>query len=446
MADMMDQTPVAPTESTSQNLDPRLIRMFQKPEGIVGVQGTFTHFVQPLRPPTAADTDYIIELPNTGADYVDLKNIELYVSGCLKRADGKDLTAGEKVLMANNVLHSLFESVNILIGHNQQEIQMNNYPYKAYLRQLMTLKNRSPSIRCHGYTSEFHQLDLGFYKSGLARAGWTADSKTAEFLGPTFIDAFQTEGYLLPATPLRVTLKRSRDSFYVTTAVENKDVEYKFFIDKIGLYVPVVKIAPFLTPLMEMQTDEAPASYHFEAIDVRQFALPAGTLTRKYTRVFQGKLPTRIVVAFYTQDSFIGDRNQGSLLTAQIDLRRIQLSINGVVTREHVLDINKGVYMNTYRRFTDWLSATHTAFPITFDKFPRGLSFFTFDLMDNCPASSSSSPPVCAEESLLTGFADISLDFGRVVVEEMIMMVYAISPDVIDISKERAARYSRVIM
>ena len=46
----MDQTPVASTEMASQNLDPRLFRMFQKPEGKVGVQGTFTHFVQPLRP------------------------------------------------------------------------------------------------------------------------------------------------------------------------------------------------------------------------------------------------------------------------------------------------------------------------------------------------------------------------------------------------------------
>ena len=65
----MDQTS---TEVASQNIDPRLIRMFQKPEGQVGVQGTFTHFVQPFRPPMAEDTDYVLELPNTGSEYIDL--------------------------------------------------------------------------------------------------------------------------------------------------------------------------------------------------------------------------------------------------------------------------------------------------------------------------------------------------------------------------------------
>ena len=83
------------SEVASQNMDPRLIRMFQKPEGQVGAQGTFTHFVQQLRPPTAKDTDYVLELPNTGSNYIDLKNTQLYVSGSLKRATGADLVHDE---------------------------------------------------------------------------------------------------------------------------------------------------------------------------------------------------------------------------------------------------------------------------------------------------------------------------------------------------------------
>ena len=444
MAELMDQTPVASTEMASQNLDPRLIRMFQKPEGKVGVQGTFTHFVQPLRPPTADDSDYIMELPNTGADYIDLKNVQLYVRGSLKRATGVALEVDEPVLLANNALHSLFESVTVLIGHNQQEIQMNNYPYKAFLRKLMTMKTSSPADIGHGFTVEAHHLVRGPMASGIARRSWTDLSKVTEFLGPTFIDAFQTEGYLLPATPVRVIFRRSRDSLYVNTGNDNALTEFKFFIEKIGLYVPVVKISPFLTPLMEMQTDEALASYHFDAIDVRQFSLPRGTLHRVYPRVFQGKLPTKIAVAFYTQDSFIGDRNRASLLTAAITPKRLQLAINGLVTREHRID--GGVRLESYYRFTDWLGVTNIDFPVDVKKYFAGVMFLTFDLMENCVASDSAGSLSCAEESLLTGFADISVEFGVAVPEECIMVVYAISPDVLDISKERAARYTRVII
>ena len=433
------------TEMASQNIDPRLIWMFQKPEVKVGVQGTFTYFVQPLRPPTADDTDYILDLPNTGADYIDLKNVQLYVRGSLKRATSVALVNNEPVLLANNSLHTFFESVTLLVGHNQQEIQMNNYPYKAYLRKLMTMKTNSPSDIGHGYVVESHNLVGGVLASGIARRGWTELSKVVEFLGPTFIDAFQTDGYLLPATPVRVIFRRSRDSLYVNTGVDNLDIEYKFFIEQIGLYVPVVKIAPFLTPLMEMQTDEALASYHFDAIDVRQFSLPTGTIHRVYPRVFQGKLPTKIALAFYTQGSFIGDRNQAFMLTAAITPSRVQLAINGLVSREHSIDVNRGIYLESYYRFTDWLGVTNINFPIEVKHFFSGIMFLTFDLMENCVTTDSVGSMSCAEESLLTGFADISVEFSVAVPEESIMVVYAISPDVLDISEERAARYTRVI-
>ena len=114
--------------------------------------------------------------------------------------------------------------------------------------------------------------------------------------------------------------RRSRDTLYVNTGGDNAETEFKFVIKKNGLYVPVVKIGPFLTPLMEMQTDEAPASYHFDAIDVLQFSLPLGTPNQVYPRVFQGKLPAKLAVAFYTQECFIGDRNQPSLMMAAIVL------------------------------------------------------------------------------------------------------------------------------
>lgn len=96
--------------------------------------------------------------------------------------------------------------------------------------------------------------------------------------------------------------------------------------------------------------------------------------------------------------------------------------------------------MESYCRFTDWLESTNTAFTMNVEHFLNGVQFLTFDLMENC----GSDQP--AEESLLTGFVDISVEFTRALAEESVMVVYAISPDVIDVSKERAARYTRVIV
>ena len=440
---MMDQTTVYPSTMTTQNIDPRLIAMFSKAEGSVGVQGSFTHFVQPTRNPAPNDMEYVLELPNMAADYVDLKNIELYVRGKLTRADGTALVKDELVVLANNALHSLFESVTVLIGHNQQEIQMNNYPHKAYLRQLMSNKTVCPAARGHGFTAEnsVQNFDTANQmRYGIRRYGWTSLSKNVDFLGPTFIDVFQTEGYLMPATPLRITFKRSREEFYLTTDTTNGNVEYLFSIDKIGLYVPTLKVAPYMTPLLEMQTDEVPARYRFDSIDARRFPLPKDTLTHTYSRVYQGKIPSKMAIAFYRQDAFTGSRDRAALITPELDIRRVQMAVNGLVVREHVVNFGEALYMESFRRFTDWMGATTTDYLVDHRAFYKGVTFFTFDMIENCQSM------VCSEESLLTGFVDISLQFGLAVPAEMLMVVFAISPDVLDISKERAARYTRTIV
>lgn len=114
-------TPVVPKEVT-QHVDPRLTSMFVKPESLVGVHSTFTHVIQPLRPATEFDQEFIFEVPYSSSSYRDMKNADLYVRGCLKRRDGTKLADDEKAIMTNNALHSLFESVTLLVGHNQTEI------------------------------------------------------------------------------------------------------------------------------------------------------------------------------------------------------------------------------------------------------------------------------------------------------------------------------------
>ena len=406
------------------------------------MQGSFRHFVEPTRSPGDNDTQYVIELPNTGADYVDLKNIELYVKGTLKRADGTACVDREAVALTNNSLHSLFESVTVLIGHNQQEVQMSNYPYKAFLRQLMQAQTESPACRGHGFVDERRGTSAGIsdFEIAVRRFFWTLNSKKAEFMAPTYIDVFQTEGYLLPATPMRLTFKRSPASFYTITSDENKEVGYKFFIEKIGLFVPTVKVAAYMTPLLEIQTDEVPARYHFDSIDARQYAIPKDTRTRTFSRVFQGKLPTRIAVAFYRQDAFIGQAERAALLTNLFDLQRIQLLVNGLVIREHTLNVSDETYLEPFRRMTDWFSWTEVDSRGGPAHFADGSGFFTFDLMENCPMSD------CGEESLLTGFADIKIQLGTAVPTDAVMMVYAMSPDSLDITKDRAVRYNRAIL
>jgi hypothetical protein len=189
-----------------------------------------------------------------------------------------------------------------------------------------------------------------------------------------------------------------------------------------------------------MQTDHTPASYDYEALDMKQFPLPTGAIVRKFARVFEGKIPRRIIVAFFKQTAFSGQRDETPLLTAGIDLRQISLSLNGVVVRELSTNYDNDIYLEAYRRFTDWMQTSESEYFISFEIFKRGYRYYCFDLMESCPNADA-----CAEEMLRQGFLDIQLQLGGALGSEHVMTVFFEAPESVEITKERAARHIRTI-
>ena len=59
--------------------------------------------------------------------------------------------------------------------------------------------------------------------------------------------------------------------------------------------------------------------------------------------------------------------------------KRLQLAINGLVTREHMIDVDAGIYLESYLRFTDWLGVTNINYPINSKSYIHG-SFFVLNL------------------------------------------------------------------
>ena len=433
---MGEPVPVVPAEA-SQHVDPRLVAMFVRPEGLVGVHSTFTHVIEPVRAPAENDKEFIFELPHTGASYIDLKNTQLYVSGYLKRQSGEALKEEEKVVLSNNGLYTLFESVSLSVGHNQTELYTGNFQYKSFVKQLMKNDVLTPNLRLQGMDFEFRSnVFKNDYEVGNSRIPWFVKSKKIEFLGPTLIDFFDTAGYLMPACPLRIKYRKSHDAFYMVTDPTLKDVEYKFVIEKIALYTPCVNVVPALTPLLEEQTEEVPARYDFDALGMRQYPLPQGTITRKYSRIFENRLPKKIMISFYSQTTFSGAREQAPLLTdPDLDLRRISLSVNGIGIREITVNLAEDLYTEAYKRFTDWVGATGKDYPISFPIFKDGYTYFCFDLMENCPDES------CIEEALQTGYIDVDLHFAAGTTKHMVMCVFFESPETLEITRERVTRH-----
>ena len=435
---------VVPKDIT-QNVDPRLISMFVKPEGLVGVQSTYTHLTEPVRPPAPTDQDYTFVLPMTASAYIDLKNTELYVKGSLTKKNGEKTETTDTVLLTNNALYSLFDSATIYIGNNQAEIYVPNHPYKAFIRQMkrnamiMTGERRNQGLLVDMLNPIFKG---DAYQMGEGRKDWVMGSKTVEFMGPLLLDFFyENQSYLMPACPVKIKLRRSREPFYVTTGAENAETEYAFDIKDIALSVPCINVSPALTPLLEMQSDFAPARYDFEGLDMRQFDVPTDTITRKFRRVYEGHLPKRVIVAFYDQTAFSGQRDKAPLSTFPVDMRQITLSMNGVAVRELNTNFGQGEYTEAYRKFTEWMGLSDKQTSIPYDVYSQGHRYFCFDLYEKCPPLTG-----CGDETVLQGFIDVGITLGAALKTHCVMCVFCETPETVEITKDRAARHIKTIV
>ena len=436
---------VVPLDAT-QNVDPRLIAMFMKKPATVGIQNTVTHHIEPIRPPTITDTEYIFDLPNTGGAYLDFRNTEMYVKGYLAWKDGTRLKPDEKIVSANNFLYTLFNSVDIWVGHNQTEIHIANFPYKCFVQQLERNTIRDPGARrTQGLWSEwrdprFDEKTYIDYEISNFRYDWVAESKTMEMLGPLLLGFTDTEGFMLPACPFRIRFRKSHEAFYtVAGGAGEVTQEYNFVIEKFTLNVLAINISPALAPLMDLQTDTAPAVYEFNSLDMKIFSIEQGAVLRRFSRVYENKLPKKILVAFYTQDSFSGQKTTSPLLTASADIRQVSLSVNGIILRELNTDFNKDEYTIAYRKFQEWLGHSNLPAAVSFTIFKHGYRYFAFNLMENCSGGD------CSDDTISVGTIDINVTLGKALEEHCVMAVYCEAAEVLEISKERTCRHLKSI-
>jgi len=447
----MADIPLAPVEST-QVIQDRILDPYLKDNITIGLIASHKIRLPPVKEPSGADKEFVFQFPQI-PDYVDLKGIELYVRGTLKKAPGVDLVynvdgrgVGEKdeIVVGNNALHTLFESVMIRVGCNQEKIFETMRPQRAYIRQLMMMKNLdAPDLAAHGYKFDLRSVDANSDLAGMSfKTRWYMKSRQVEFCAPTLIDFFQTEGFLPPHTPLEITYRMSTPDQYLVIDPEGKEkLKDSFFkLEEILLYIPVMKINPTLGPYMDSLTDSEPARYRFESIDCRQYTIPNDMQTKYFSKVYNGTVPQKFLMAVYEQSSLMGDKTTSNLFTStQIDVEQIRVYVNGSLVREFTADFNRDLYMQSFKDCINWFQANDKNHALTYTTFKGGHRYFAVDLMEGCQIRS------CDSNLLQSGFVDVELKFSKKLTTTGVLLIYGLSPDTLDIDNKRSCRLTRTV-
>ena len=96
-------------------------------------------------------------------------NVEINVS--ITKNDGTLPAKGKLVGTANNLLHTIFESIRLTINDMPITVSPNNYPYKAYISNCLTYSQsiKAAQLTCQGWYSDI----AGHMNASEDNSGWS---------------------------------------------------------------------------------------------------------------------------------------------------------------------------------------------------------------------------------------------------------------------------------
>ena len=280
-------------------------------------------------------------IPANTEMYTDLSNVQLYVKARIVKDGGGDMDGDDYSGPVNNWLHSLFEQVEVTMGNTIVSSATHTYPYRAYIENLISMGNdakESQLTSCMFYKDEIAHMDGTSCKKkdndgktvagnqGLKlRGGFTRQSAAVEMIGRLHCDIFNQERLLINEVPLRVKLIRSRNEFNLMSA----DGGLKAVIDEAVLWVRRVNISPAVYNAHNKALDYGPAKYPIRCIITKYFQIPTGATSTNQENLFQGQVPTRVIVGCVDAAAFNGDYQRNPFNFRHLNIGEMALYISG---------------------------------------------------------------------------------------------------------------------
>src|SRR5271156_3492379 len=163
-----------------------------------------------FRPPNNLDNGPIDFIMKDTREYFDLS--ETMLSLKLKIVNSDDtaiptVSGKDDVAFVNNVMHSVFSDVQIMInGRSVEGVEDGLYPYKAYIHNLFTYSKdaQAQELFSQGFVrDEYDKMDAATNSAFLTRKGWNAAGAERKFFGKLICCMFKTNRVLLSHVALR---------------------------------------------------------------------------------------------------------------------------------------------------------------------------------------------------------------------------------------------------
>ena len=390
------------------------------------------------------------------SQYLKLSDSELYVRITIQKEDGtpyKIFDEANKLLPIKEretgtpidfILHSMWSSVDIKMNNNLVSESGTNYMYKALMETLLSYDENTKKIQLanEGFTGDsgdFTQInpDSPPYNHGLKiRHKWFKDFVTVEFVGPLMADICNQDRLILPGVDVDIKLWPTRDEFRLIT--HPVGLRCKLLIDEIYLNVCKVNVSPEVMMGHNAALEIADSIYPFARTDIRTFNIAEGNFGMNIEDIWQGEVPTRLVVGFVKSQAYNGDYHLNPFHFEHFDVSDIGFFVNGEATPcpAYKLDIENGIYLqglNSLYKITG-KTMENSDIGITRETYQQGYTLIGFDV------DPTTSPDFRYVGKPREGHTKLEIRFKRGLPTPVTVILYATFPENMTIDQARNVR------
>ena len=350
--------------------------------------------------------------------YIDLLNSELDVKfGIFTNANPpQQLSASEienkKLGLVNNVLHSLFQQIDVRFGSTLLETSESLYNYKAYFENHLNFSSEAKQqflklqgyiqdeSNVVGYVADINNAQIFTDENNTVKAmDGSTDKKediaknpsilkrnkilndgTFHFVGPLRLDTFRTR-YLLPLVDVNLTLTRTKDEFVLMYHYSSTTDKFQIMVQDISLNVRKVQLSDsFMSKQIESLSSGITAKYPIRQTKMIQFNLTAAQETI-ITNIHHGSLPKRIIFGFVRTKALAGDSALNPYNFEHINISSLKFTsgVNNISYNEAIrMNYSTNDYINAYNLL--FTNIRQTPNGITYEEYKNGNVIYAFDL------------------------------------------------------------------
>jgi hypothetical protein len=262
--------------------------------------------------------------------FLDLYNSQLYAKLKVVKADGSAVAADKKVVPVNNVLHSLFEKITVLIEGREVTGSNKDYPYKAYLSTLLAYSQdtKESQLQAQGFfkddRDDMDKVDTN--PGALERQELFAKSQSVVLQSPLYEDIFLQQRLIPNNTRVTLKLERASNAFALLNLEAAGD--YKIVLQEVIFKARMVELYPDVQYSISKTLEARPALYPYTKREIRVENLAKGFTSGVFDNIFPNRLPTRVIVALVSAAAYNGNKKKNPFAFNNMGLTRISLTVD----------------------------------------------------------------------------------------------------------------------